>query len=155
MRAAPCCNGDPSARTSMLNRWAPYWALPLRLILGGSLIAHGVAKFQDIAGTAGFFGSVGIPAPGAMAWVVALLEVGGGLLLIAGALTAVVTSLLIANMLVAMFTVHWENGFFFTNQPPGVEVNVLFIAGLLALLLGGPGPLSVDRRTHPDGGTAP
>lgn len=125
------------------NDWAP---LPLRLILGGAFMAHGISKFQGgIENTAGFFGSLGIPAPGLMAWAVALLETVGGLMLIVGAFTAIVSVLLILNMLVAMFTVHWDAGFFFTNQPPGIEVNLLFIAGLLALVLGGPGAYSVDR----------
>lgn len=125
------------------NDWAP---LPLRLILGGAMVAHGVSKFAGgIENTAGFFGSLGVPAPGLMAWIVALLETVGGLMLIVGAFTAVVSVLLIVNMLVAMFLVHWDAGFFFTNQPPGIEVNLLFIAGLLALVLGGPGAYSVDR----------
>lgn len=125
------------------NDWAP---LPLRLILGGAMMAHGVSKFQGgIENTAGFFGSLGIPAPGLMAWFVALLETVGGLMLIVGAFTALVSVLLILNMLVAMLTVHWDAGFFFTNQPPGIEVNLLFIAGLLTLVLGGPGAYSVDR----------
>lgn len=135
------------------NDWAP---LPLRLILGGAMMAHGVSKFQGgIENTAGFFGSLGIPAPGLMAWVVALLETVGGLMLIVGAFTAIVSVLLILNMLVAMFTVHWDAGFFFTNQPPGIEVNLLFIAGLLALVLGGPGAYSVDRTMQDRRATAP
>lgn len=128
------------------NDWAP---LPLRFILGGAFMAHGISKFQGgIENTAGFFGSIGIPAPGLMAWFVALLEIVGGLMLIVGAFTVIVSVLLILNMLVAMFTVHWDAGFFFTNQPPGIEVNLLFIAGLLALVLGGPGAYSVDRSMH-------
>lgn len=135
------------------NDWAP---LPLRLILGGAFMAHGISKFQGgIENTAGWLGSLGVPAPGLMAWVVALLETVGGLMLIVGAFTAIVSVLLIVNMLVAMVMVHWDAGFFFTNQPPGIEVNLLFIAGLLALVLGGPGAYSVDRAMRDRRATAP
>jgi putative oxidoreductase len=59
-------------------------------------------------------------------------------------------------MLVAMFTVHLKYGFSSINTigltqngpqfgPPGYEVNLLYIAGLLPLMLGGAGALSVDR----------
>lgn len=132
--------------TSLLNRtWPEYAALPLRLILGGAFVAHGLQKILGgIEGTAGFFGSIGIPAPGLTAWAVALLETVGGLMLIAGAFVPIVSVLLILTMLGAMFTVHWQNGFFFMNQPPGIEVNLLYIAGLLALVVGGAGALSVD-----------
>ncbi len=133
-------------------KWAPYAPLVLRVVFGGSMAAHGISKFTGgIENTAGFLGSLGIPAPGLMAWVVALLETVGGLMIVAGAFTAIVSALLIVNMLVAMFTVHWSNGFFFTNQPgPGIEVNLLFIAGFLALILGGAGAYSFDgSRTRP------
>ena len=119
--------------------------MPIRLILGFGFLYHGVTKFTGgIENTAGFFDSVGIPAAGLMAWVVALLEIFGGLALIAGAFVGVVSLVLILNMLVAMFTVHLPNGFNFMNQPPGVEVNLLYIAGLAALLLAGAGTMSVD-----------
>ncbi len=126
------------------NDWAP---LPLRLILGGAMTAHGISKITGgIENTAGFFGSIGIPAPGAVAWLVALTETIGGLMLMVGAFVPIVSVVLIVLMLVAMATVHWNNGFFFTNQPgPGIEVNLLYIAGLMALMLGGAGAYSVDR----------
>ena len=69
---------------------------------------------------------------------------------------APVSALLIVEMLVAMLKVHLPQGFIFihitamtTAGPqfgmPGYEVNLLYIAGLLALLLGGAGPASVDE----------
>lgn len=134
--------------------WPAYAPLPLRLILGGAFTAHGVQKITNgVDGFAGMLGGMGIPASGLMAWFVTLLEVVGGLMLIVGALVGVVSVLLILNMLVAMFTVHWSNGFFFNNPGgPGIEVNLLYIAGLLALMLMGAGLYSVDaarRGTRP------
>src|SRR5205085_10146944 len=89
------------------------------------------------------------------AWLVGLTEFVGGLALIAGALVAIASAILIVDMLVAMFTVHAPHGFNFVNITgmtkqgpvfgmPGAEVNLLYIAGLLALLFGGAGAGSVD-----------
>jgi len=130
----------------MFEKWSSYAMMPIRLILGFGFLYHGVTKFTGgIENTVGFFDSIGIPAAGLMAWVVALLEIFGGLALIAGAFVGVVSLLLIINMLVAMFTVHLPNGFNFMNQPPGAEVNLLYIAGLVALMLTGAGIMSVDE----------
>lgn len=142
------------------NEWAP---LPLLLMLGIAFIYHGWSKLAD--GTQGFQGmlqNIGIPGGATTAWLVTLLELVGGLALLAGAFVTIVSGLLIINMLVAMFTVHLPHGFGFINITgmgpqgpqfgmPGYEVNLLFIAGLLALILGGAGAYSVDRsrRTGP------
>jgi putative oxidoreductase len=135
-----------------------YWPMPLRILLGISFLYHGLPKLG--AGHAGFtamLSQMGIPATDLVAWLVGLLEVVGGIALIAGAFVSIFTVLLVIEMLVAMFTVHLPHGFSFINivgstpqgpqfGMPGVETNLLYIAGLLALLLGGPGPLSVDER---------
>src|SRR5262245_28140423 len=134
------------------------WAtLPLRLVIGYGFMAHGWAKL--IRGPEGFtrlLEQIGAPLPVVTAWVSTLVELLGGLAILAGAFVAAVSIPLIVMMLVAMFTVHLRYGFSAINTigltadgpqfgPPGYEVNLLYIAGLLALILGGPGPLSVDR----------
>jgi len=143
---------------AMDTRLKAYWALPLRILLGVAFLYHGLPKLGG--GHAGFVGmlqQIGVPAPGFFAWVAGLVEVLGGVALIAGALVPVATVLLIIQMLVAMFKVHLPHGFNFVNVTgmtpqgpqfglPGAEVNLLYIAALLALLIGGPGPLSVDER---------
>ena len=140
----------------MTNKWASYAPLPLRLILGFGMIYHGFPKLGS--GHDGFVGmltGIGVPAPGLMAYLVGLVELLGGIALIAGAFVAIVSIPLILNMLVAMFTVHLPNGFNFMNITgmgeggpvfgmPGYEVNLLYIAGLLALALMGAGAFSVD-----------
>ena len=98
------------------------------------------------------------------AWVSTLIELLGGLAIFVGAFIAVVSIPLIAMMLVAMFKVHLRYGFSSINTiglssdgplfgPPGYEVNLLYIASLLALILLGAGALSIDallahRTTH-------
>jgi putative oxidoreductase len=88
--------------------------------------------------------------------VVTLLELFGGLAIIAGAFVALVSLPLLMSMLVATFTVQLRYGFSSVNTigltdsgpvfgPPGYEINLLYIAGLLVLVLGGAGPLSVDH----------
>jgi len=86
---------------------------------------------------------------------VTLLEIFGGLTLLTGAFVALVSIPLILLMLGAMFTVNIKYGFSAVNTigltpegpqlgPPGYEINLLYIAGLVALILGGAGPLSID-----------
>lgn len=104
--------------------------------------------------------TLGLPAPGFTAWATSLIEFFGGLAIILGAFVALVSIPLIGVMLGAMFTVHLPNGFSSIKLkdvtaagaqfgPPGYEVNLLYITGLLALILGGAGALSIDRlRAH-------
>jgi putative oxidoreductase len=134
-----------------------HWALlPLRLIIGLGFMAHGWAKLsRGPAGFAKLLDQIGAPLPETTAWVSALVELLGGAAVFTGAFVAVVSVPLIVMMLVAMFTVHLRYGFSSVNTigltpdgpqfgPPGYEVNLLYIAGLLALILGGAGPFSID-----------
>ena len=139
-------------------KWAP---LPLRLIVGYGFLAHGWAKLsRGPDGFAKLLEQIGAPLPEATAWVSTFIEILGGLAILAGAFVAVVSVPLIVMMLVAMFTVHLRYGFSAINTigltadgpqfgPPGYEVNLLYIAGLLALTLGGAGPLSIDGLLTP------
>lgn len=142
----------------MDNRW-DFASLPLRLMLGFGFAYHGFPKLFSAAGHDQFVGmlqGIGIPLPGVMAWVVGFVEFFGGLALIAGAFVTIVSILGIINMLVAMFTVHISHGFNFINMTmteqgpqlgmPGIEVNLLYICGFLALAIAGAGAMSVDRR---------
>ncbi len=136
------------------SKWAP---LPLRLVIGYGFMAHGFAKLsRGPEGFANILQTLGVPAPSLMAWMTALIEFFGGLAIIAGAFVPIVSIPLIIIMLVAMFTVHLPYGFssitlrrMTATGPefgtPGYEVNLLYIAGLLTLVLGGTGAFSVDR----------
>lgn len=140
---------------SGLSEWGP---LPLRAMLGFAFLYHGSPKLFTDTGHAQFVETLagsGVPWPQATAWGVGLLEVLGGAALILGALTWFAAVLLISEMVVAMLLVHLPHGFSFLNivemtpegprfGMPGYEVNLLYIAGLLSLLLTGPGALSVD-----------
>jgi putative oxidoreductase len=139
---------------TLWRRWAP---LPIRLVIGYGFVAHGWAKLnRGPAEFARLLEQVGAPLPELTAWVSTFVEILGGLAILAGAFVAVVSVPLIIMMLVALFTVHLRYGFSAINTigltvdgpqfgPPGYEVNLLYISGLLALILSGAGPLSVDR----------
>jgi putative oxidoreductase len=129
-----------------LNR--DWTSLPLRLVLGFGFVFHGYPKLFDAQHHdmfVGWLGQLGIPAPGFMSWLVGTVEFIGGLALIAGAFVTVVALLSVVNMLVALFTVHLGNGFNAMGPSGiGVEFPLLYIAGFLALIIGGAGALSVD-----------
>jgi putative oxidoreductase len=135
-------------------QWAP---LPLRLIIGFGFMAHGWAKLsRGPSGFANLLTQIGAPLPDVTAWVSTFVELLGGLAIFVGAFVEVVSVPLIVMMLVAMFTVHLRYGFSAINTigltadgpqfgPPGYEINLLYVAGLLALILRGAGPCSIDR----------
>jgi putative oxidoreductase len=130
------------------------------LVIGFGFVYHGFPKLFSSTGHQGFVGMLqmmGVPAPGLMAWLVGIVELVGGLALLVGALVQLAAIPLIIDMLVAMFAVHLPQGFNFMNivgmtdtgpqfGMPGYEVNLLYIAGLVTLMLGGAGALSVEER---------
>ncbi len=130
--------------------------LPLRLIIGFGFMAHGYAKLsKGVDGFANILQTIGVPAPGLTAWMTALVEFFGGLAILAGAFIPIVSIPLIIIMLAALFTVHLPYGFSSIKLMAmtadgaqfgkiGYELNLLYIAGLLALVLGGASPFSVD-----------
>jgi len=141
---------------SRLRRWS---ALPLRVIVGYGFIAHGYAKV--INGPDHFAASLhalGVPAPQVMAWTTIAFELLGGLAVLLGAWIPLVSLPLSTILLVAAITVHLPYGFSSIKLrevtdagpqfgPPGYETDLLYIAALAALTLGGPGPFAVFPPT--------
>src|SRR5215472_8424437 len=137
-------------------RWRRWVPIPIRMMLGVGFMAHGWAKWsRGPAVFAELLKQARVPLPLASAWLITLLEILGGLALLIGAFVAIVSVPLIFSMLGAMFTVNIKYGFSAVNTigltpkgpqlgPPGYEINLLYIAGLLVLILGGAGPLSID-----------
>lgn len=124
----------------------------LRVIVGITFIAHGVPKLTGgMEGTAAFFGSLGIPAPTLAAWAIALLETGGGILLVVGFLVTPIAILLAVHMTVGIFLVHIPNGFYVIGPGQnGVELNLLLVAALATLVFAGPGAGALDARRGGD-----
>lgn len=141
-----------------LQQWAP---LLLRLVIGFGFMAHGWAKLsRGISGFERLLDQAGVPFPHIAAWLGALAELLGGFALLTGSYVTIVAIPLIITMLTAMFAVQIHYGFSAVKTigltaagpvfgPPGYEINLLYIAGLITLMLGGAGPLSVDEvRGH-------
>jgi len=136
-----------------IERWAP---IPLRLIVGYGFMAHGFTKlFKGPDAFADILQAIGVLAPHFMVWSTILVELLGGLAIFLGAFVAIVSLPMAAVLLVAIFTVHLPYGFSSIKLmavtsagaqfgPPGYETNLLYLACLAALVLGGSGPLAID-----------
>jgi putative oxidoreductase len=118
--------------------------LLLRAALAAVFIFHGM---QLVSGPDKDWGTNWMPADSAqpphVQALVAWGELIGGIALAAGFLTRLAAIGIIAIMVGAIATFHWEHGFDITQH--GYEYNVVLIAMCLCLVLGGPGPLAVDR----------
>ena len=144
-----------------------WWALPLRLMVGYGFMAHGLAKLSRGPGAfAGVLHALGVPAPDVMAPVTIFVEITGGLLIGLGAFVWAVAIPLAAVLGVAAITVHLPYGFSSIKLvavtgagaqfgPPGYEVAVLYLACLAALVMGGPGPFSIDGLIAQQRASAP
>jgi putative oxidoreductase len=136
-----------------IDRWP---LIPLRLIVGFGFLEHGFAKLSKGPDAfANILQAIGVPQPHFMAWATVLVEILGGLAVILGAFVTLASLPMAAVLLVAMFTVHLPYGFSSIKikavtaagaqfGPPGYEVDLLYLACLAALVLGGPGPLAID-----------
>lgn len=100
--------------------------------------------------------AMGVPNPHLMAWLTILTELIGGLAVLLGAFVAIVSVPMVVVLLVAVVKVHLPYGFTSIKLiavtatgpifgPPGYEVNLLYVACLAALVMGGSGPFAVDR----------
>jgi putative oxidoreductase len=123
-------------------------ALLLRVALGVTMIAHGYNHIWGggkIAGTAGWFESMGLRPGQLHAWLASLTELGAGAMLILGLLNPLAAAGVVGVMTVALITNHFKNGFFIFRPGEGYEyVANLTVAGL-ALGALGPGAWSADK----------
>lgn len=135
----------PATDTGLMTDLA---ATILRVTNGGLFLAHAALKIFVFtpAGTAGFFQSIGLP--GALAYVVILAEVLGGLALIAGFRTRIVALALVPVLLGAIFTVHGAAGFFFNNPNGGWEYPAFWAMTLIVQALLGNGAYAASGRSN-------
>ena len=122
---------------------ADYAALILRLALGSMFIAHALLKILVFtpAGTVGFFATLGVP--GWFAYPVMFAELAGGMMLIAGIQTRIVSLALIPVLLGSIVLVHGGNGWLYTNENGGWEYSAFLIAASMAQALLGDGAYNV------------
>jgi len=136
-----------------LARWAP---LLLRGIVGFGFMAHGFAKLaRGPDNFAHILSALGVPFPALLSWATILLEIFGGAAFLLGALITLVSIPSLIVLTVAIITVHLPNGFSSIKLQsvdamgahfgqPGYETDLLYVVCILALMLCGAGPLSVD-----------
>lgn len=92
--------------------FSTYGEVLLRVFVGVLFIVAGAGKlFGGIAGTTGFFHSLGLPIAGFLAYFIAIIEFVGGIFLVAGFMTRITSALLAIIMIVATFTAHLSQGF--------------------------------------------
>ncbi|QCJ41241.1 DoxX family protein [Bacillus sp. S3] len=116
----------------------------LRVILGVIFFIHGLVKFQGgIENIAGWFSSIGIP--GFMAYVVGGIEVIGGIALIIGFGTRIVSALFVILMIGAIIKVKLAVGFLGNGEMAGYELDLAFLAMALFLAINGSKQFSVDK----------
>ena len=121
------------------------WIAPLliRLCLGIIFIAAGWGKFSQLDQVAGFFANMGIPMAGVMAPFVAVVEFVGGLMILNGCLTRLVSIPLIVIMIVAIMTAHSGD---VTSFLALLKLNLTGIILLfVSLVFTGPGKVSLDH----------
>lgn len=137
---------------------ADFAILLLRLILAGVFLAHGwnhIFGGGKIAGTAGWFESLGMR-PGIIhAWAASLTELGAGALLALGLLTPLAAAGVAGVMTVAFITNHMRNGFFIFRPGEGYEYVVTLTVVAIAVGGLGAGQWSVDSALGIFGGGWP
>jgi putative oxidoreductase len=130
--------------SSGLGRAADLGPLLLRLGIGTVFAWHGWLKLDGgVDAYAAFLTTLDIPAPEIMAWLQIAAEGIGGLLLIAGLFTRLVTIPLIVVLIGAIWLVKAEVGFIVPDVA-GFELEVSLLSGLLGMLFIGPGRFSLD-----------
>jgi putative oxidoreductase len=153
---------DRTFQQKLPQRFEKWWPILLRVIVGYGFMAHGTAKL--IRGPDHFtqiLAALGMPMPAILAWATILVELLGGAAILLGAFVTLVSLPMAIILLVAIFTVHLPNGFSSIKLQsvdaagthfgqPGYETDLLYLAALAALVLGGAGPWSVDHWLRSD-----
>ena len=114
----------------------------IRLALAYGFYMPAMMKWGNINGIAEWFGSMGIPMPTLNAYLAASTEMAAVILLPLGLATRLISIPLIITMVVAIVTVHLDNGF--NAGDNGFEIPLYYLLMLLLLLITGPGKISID-----------
>jgi putative oxidoreductase len=150
----PISTSSSRKASSLFADWAP---VPVRLAVGYGFMAHGYAKLSRGPETfAAVLHTFGVPDPLLAAWAATLTELVGGAAVMAGVMIPWASIPMAVVLLTALVTVHLPYGFFSVKfaevtetgikfGPVGYEILLLYLAGLVALVLGGPGAWSLER----------
>lgn len=120
-----------------------------RVLIAAMFLSSGYVALSNLAGTAGYFAGLGLPAPRLVAWGVGLFECVAGVLLVAGLFTRPAAALLAAFCVAASFLGHYGQGdtpalaFMHTQM---LLKDIAVAGGLILLAIHGPGAISLDAR---------
>jgi len=128
--------------TEMLKNLNDILLFAIRIVLAYGFYITASMKWQNIGGVAEWFGELGIPFPTINAYLAATTEAAGVVLLVLGLATRVISIPLIITMMVAIVSVHWQNGFEAGNN--GFEIPLYYLLFLFALLIKSSGKYSLD-----------
>jgi putative oxidoreductase len=118
--------------------------LIIRVVLGITFFIHGLDKFQGgVENTAGWFESIGIP--GVAAYGVAVIELVGGIMLVLGLFSRVVSILFAVVMVGAIVKVKLAIGFLGNGQMAGYELDLAFLAMAVMLAITGSKAFALDQ----------
>ncbi|MFH7566401.1 DoxX family protein [Oceanimonas smirnovii] len=137
-----------SLAQSLFSSNGGYASLVLRIPVGLILAAHGAQKLfgwfggHGLEGTGQWLASIGLTPGYLMAMLAGSAEFFGGIALLLGLLTRPAALVSAFTMLVAIFSVHIDNGLFMSNN--GYEYALTLLAATLALVIQGAGRLSLD-----------
>jgi putative oxidoreductase len=132
---------------STLNRARPAAPLVLRVIVGGIFLWHGIDKFDTgISMIEDMFTMWGVPAPGLTAPLTAVAEIVAGVMLIVGLGTRLAAMALSVVAIGALIYVKQDLGIISTEPMPGAELDLALLGGLIAVIVLGPGRLSLDDQ---------
>lgn len=123
----------------VLEKYSMYRDIPLRLALGLIFVVAGFGKLMDIGGVTEMLAGNGFPIAGVFAWILAIVEFGGGLALLAGWKTREASALLGFVILVAIFTVKLGSGF------GAMFTDIAILGGAVSLMLSGASSYAVQN----------
>ncbi|MFD1038941.1 DoxX family protein [Virgibacillus byunsanensis] len=127
----------------MINKYE-IGTLILRVVLGLTFFVHGLVKFQGgIENTVGWFDSIGLP--GFLAYGVALLELIGGIALVLGFFSRIVSGLLVLLMVGSILKVKLAVGFLGNGQMAGYELDLAFLAMAVFIAVNGSKAYALDQ----------
>ena len=127
-----------------LKKHSDHAAFVGRILFAAMFLLFGYSKIAAYAGTVGYMGSLGLPVPSLFTLLAIVVEVGGGLLMLAGYKTRPVAFLLGIYLLVTAFIGHFQLGDL--NQFQHFMKNIALVGGSLAFVAYGGGAYSLDAR---------
>ena len=121
---------------------AARWAGPVRWVAGAIFVVFGIGKFSDHAHEVASFENYGLPSPDAFVYLIGALEIGAGLLLLAGLLTRLAALAMSGNMVGAIGASGIGEG----EVVPSLTLAPALLVAMLFLLWVGPGARALDER---------